>query len=219
MKKYIKNGIVGSMVATAIAVPSFLAIQQVEQNKRTVAEYEAIIDQHQAETDRLLKVVEESKEEVSAKARQIQELESENQSLEGVRSTIIDNVGYYPSIYERSLVEKLVECEAGIESMEGKIAVVNVILNRIKSEKFPDTISEVIYQQNQFEPISSGVIYEKIPSEETKEAVKRAFLGERVVGSDVIYFWASWLDKSNSIWNHVDISTTIGVHHFGRSWN
>ena len=113
----------------------------------------------------------------------------------------------------------MVECEAGAESIEGKIAVVNVVLNRIKADEFPNSISGVIYQKNQFEPVISGAIDIKTPSEESKEAVKRAFLGERVVDEGILYFWASWLDGSNPLWNHVEIVETLGVHHFGRSWN
>ena len=77
----------------------------------------------------------------------------------------------------------------------------------------------MIYQKNQFEPVVVGIIDNKQASQESVEAVKRAFLGERVVDSDIVNFWASWLDSNNDIWNHVEIVTTIGVHHFGRGWN
>lgn len=219
MNKHIKRILAGGVVVTTVAIPYTMAHKQKELNEKIIVEYEAIIEQHQAEVDSLLKSAEEVQAELDSKNKQIQELEAENQALEGVRSIIIDNVGYYPSTYERQLLERLVECEAGAESLTGKIAVANVVLNRIKSEKFPDSISDVIYQKNQFEPAITGVINTKTPSEESKKAVKMAFMGERAVGSDILYFWASWLDRSNSIWHHVDISKTIGVHHFGKGWN
>lgn len=226
MKKHIKKIIAGGIVATAVAVPTSLAIHQKVVNERMVADHEKsiknyrnIIKGHQAEADRLLKCVQEAQNELDAKSKQIQELEAENKSLEGVRSTIISNVGYYPNTYERELLERLVECEAGGESMTGKIAVVNVVLNRIKSNKFPNSISKVIYQKNQFEPVVTGIIDNKVPSADSKEAVKRAFLGEKVIDSDILNFWASWLDSEHELWKHIDIVTTIGVHHFGREWH
>lgn len=219
MNKHIKRILAGGVVVTTVAIPFTIAHKQKELNEKIIVEYEAIIEQHQAEVDSLLKSAEEVQAELDSKNKQIQELEAENQALEGVRSIIIDNVGYYPSTYERQLLERLVECEAGAESMTGKIAVVNVVLNRIKSDDFPDSITDVIYQKNQFEPVVVGIINNKQASQESVEAVKRAFLGERAVDSDIVNFWASWLDSNNDIWNHVEIVTTIGVHHFGRGWN
>lgn len=218
MNKHIKRILVGGVVVTAVAIPYTMAHKQKELNEKIIVEYEAIIEQHQAEVDSLLKSAEEVQAELDSKNKQIQELEAENQALEGVRSIIIDNVGYYPSTYERQLLERLVECEAGAESMTGKIAVVNVVLNRIKSDDFPDSITDVIYQKNQFEPVVVGIIDNKQASQESIEAVKRAFTGEKVVDSDIVNFWASWLDSDNDLWNHVEIVTTIGVHHFGRGW-
>lgn len=49
---------------------------------------------------------------------------------------------------ERHLLEQLVEAEAKGESLMGKIAVANVVLNRVQSDEFPDTITEVIMQKN-----------------------------------------------------------------------
>lgn len=219
MNKHIKRILVGGVVVTAVAHPYTMVHKQKELNEKIIVEYEAIIEQHQAEVDSLLKSAEEVQAELDSKNKQIQELEAENQALEGVRSIIIDNVGYYPSTYERQLLERLVECEAGAESMTGKIAVVNVVLNRIKSDDFPDSITDVIYQKNQFEPVVVGIIDNKQASQESVEAVKRAFLGERAVDSDIVNFWASWLDSNNDIWNHIEIVTTIGVHHFGKGWN
>lgn len=226
MRFNFKKALVGGIVAVGVTVPTSLFINQrnINQdiNEQLNAEKEAYkvqIQEHEQETDEMLKRIESLGAEIEALNKTNKELESDNKSLEGVRSIIIDNVGYFPKDYERELLERLVECEAGAESMEGKIAVVNVVLNRIKSEKFPDSISEVIYQKNQFEPVVTGAIYQKTPSEESKEAVKRAFLGERVIDEGILYFWASWLDSSNDLWNHVEIVETIGVHHFGRSWN
>jgi len=54
------------------------------------------------------------------------------------------------------ILAAIIECEAGGESYEGKIGVGAVVMNRVNSPLFPNTISEVIYQSGQFEPVSMG---------------------------------------------------------------
>lgn len=204
--------LLSSMIFDSIYINKYVKLLEKQE------QYKIQIQEHEQEAKQLTEEVTSKSELIESLQQQINQLEAENQSLEGVQQTIIDNVGYFPSTSERQLLERLVECEAGGESMTGKIAVVNVVLNRIKSDDFPDSITNVIYQKNQFEPVVTGIIYQKTPSAESKEAVKRAFKGEKVVDSDIVNFWASWLDSDNEIWNHVEIVTTIGVHHFGRGW-
>lgn len=55
-----------------------------------------------------------------------------------------------------TLFASLIYCEAGGECYEGKLAVACVVVNRIKSSKYPDTLSGVIYQSGQFSPVASG---------------------------------------------------------------
>ena len=57
---------------------------------------------------------------------------------------------------DRYLLANLIYCEAGGEPYEGQVAVGAVVMNRVLSSKFPDTISGVIYQRNQFSPVKSG---------------------------------------------------------------
>ncbi|MGN0291845.1 MAG: cell wall hydrolase, partial [Lachnospiraceae bacterium] len=54
------------------------------------------------------------------------------------------------------LLAALIECEAGGESYEGKLAVGSVVLNRVASSYFPNTMVGVIYQSGQFSPVASG---------------------------------------------------------------
>ena len=120
---------------------------------------------------------------------------------------------------ELDLLYRLVECEAGGENEEGKIAVANVVFNRVRSEKFPDTLSEVIYQPYQFEPVLTEKIDNVVASEETILAVNKAVNGVKIIDDDVVYFWAKWLDKTHEIWQACPIVKTIGVHHFSNIWN
>ena len=50
----------------------------------------------------------------------------------------------------------IIYCEAGAEPYQGKVAVGAVIMNRVRSSRFPNTISGVIYQKGQFGPAITG---------------------------------------------------------------
>lgn len=77
---------------------------------------------------------------------------------------------------------RIVQAEAGCEDLRGKILVANVVLNRVKDQRFPDSVSEVVFQYSgdtaQFSPVSDGSFYEVCVSNETIEAVNRALRGE-----------------------------------------
>lgn len=57
---------------------------------------------------------------------------------------------------DRYLLANLIYCEAGGEPYEGQVAVGAVVMNRVMSAKFPDTVVGVIYQKRQFSPVASG---------------------------------------------------------------
>ena len=57
---------------------------------------------------------------------------------------------------DRYLLANLIYCEAGGEPYEGQVAVGAVVINRVLSSVFPNTLSGVIYQSRQFEPVSTG---------------------------------------------------------------
>lgn len=85
--------------------------------------------------------------------------------------TLINNL----STYDKYLLAKIVQCETGNQGKDAKIAVVTVILNRVLSEDFPNTVEEVIFEnQNgiyQFSPISDGNWYVKEPTEEDFDVI------------------------------------------------
>lgn len=225
MKVNIKRMITVGIAATCLAVPTSLFLNQrnvnelIQEQRRIEQEAHKVqIQEHEQETEVLLNQIQDLCAEIEGLNKINKELQSKNNELEGVRFTISNNLGYEVKVGEIILLQKLVEAEAGGESMPGKIAVVNVVMNRIRSNSFPDTITDVIYQKNQFEPVVTGVIYKKTPSDETKEAVRRALMGESVIPEDIVNFWATWLDKNNHVWNHLTPVLTIGVHHFAREW-
>ena len=110
---------------------------------------------------------------------------------------------------------RIIEAEAGGESGEGKLAVANVVLNRVASGSYPDTIYDVIFDTKygtQFEPTSNGAIY-NTPSEESIEAAKRALSGENNIGGALYFFNPSLVD---AVWIRTNCTyiQTIGCHNF-----
>ena len=77
---------------------------------------------------------------------------------------------------------RIVEAEAGGEDQDGKLLVANVVLNRVNSELFPDSVVDVVMQKEQgiaqFSPTVDGRYQSVKISEDTKEAVGRAIYGE-----------------------------------------
>ena len=119
------------------------------------------------------------------------------------------------SASERELLERLVEAEAKGESLAGKIAVVNVVLNRVRDEDFPDTITEVIFQKGQFSPVSNDSIHNQTPSEESRLAVQKAVdEGYRVFGDKVLYFCNPELSTSRWMIRTKKEAMKIGRHTF-----
>jgi hypothetical protein len=91
---------------------------------------------------------------------------------------------------DTTLLAAIIYCEAGNQSYEGKVAVGAVVMNRVYSASFPNTISEVIYQSGQFTPASSGALASAlangVPSS-CYDAAVAALNGENPVGS-ALYF-------------------------------
>lgn len=217
----IKKSLVAGAVAMCVAVPSVLYENQVDQTNdlmKKVEQQQGQLEHQQKEADSLHKEIKEQSKELDTIKNKNKELTEKNQELEGIRNLVLDTVGYIPSREEIQLLENLVECEAGAEPYAGKVAVANVVFNRVKSDKFPNNIHDVIYQHNQFEPVVTGMIYNRTASEDSKKAVKDAIQGKKAVDSDIYNFWADYLPAGNDLWNHIPVQFTIGTTCFGKEW-
>ncbi|SDZ94487.1 N-acetylmuramoyl-L-alanine amidase [Thalassobacillus cyri] len=114
---------------------------------------------------------------------------------------------------EKDVLARLVEAEAKGESYGGKVAVAAVVLNRVDSKEFPDTIKDVIYDGYQFSPVLNGTISQPA-SEESKQAVREA-IAHHGLGSGSLYFFNP--DKAdNAFLNQREVTTIIGNHVFAR---
>ena len=92
---------------------------------------------------------------------------------------------------DRELLASLIFCEAGNQPYEGQVAVGAVVMNRVKSGAYPNTISEVIYQSGQFTPAMTGwldsVRANAGYTASAMQAAEEALAGSSPVG-DCLYF-------------------------------
>lgn len=75
---------------------------------------------------------------------------------------------------DRYLLANLIYCEAGGEPYEGQLAVGSVVMNRVLSSVFPDTVVGVIYQRKQFSPVASGRLELALSANKATESCYRA---------------------------------------------
>jgi N-acetylmuramoyl-L-alanine amidase len=107
-------------------------------------------------------------------------------------------------------LSRIISCESGNQSLTGKIAVGNVVMNRVASSKFPNTVYSVIFQKNQFSPASSGSI-KKSPNAESVVAAKLVMEG--VTALDGVLFFNRAGASSYASRNRTYVAT-IGDHAF-----
>lgn len=124
---------------------------------------------------------------------------------------------YYELNYDAELLywlPQIINAEAKFEPLAGQIGVGNVVMNRLRSPDFPDTIFEVIYDTEhtvQFEPISTGGIFQE-PTEQATIAAYLCLEGYSTVGGSLYFvnpeFGSGWFDSS------LELVETIGHHNF-----
>lgn len=120
------------------------------------------------------------------------------------------------------ILMRIVEAEAGNQDVEGRLLVANVVLNRVASEKFPDSVREVVFQEehgvNQFSPVSNGSIWTVKVSEETDEAVGRALEGEDISDGALYFVARKYADDGKLGWfdRHLTYLFEHGGHEFFR---
>lgn len=128
-----------------------------------------------------------------------------------VNKILADSAGGNTS--DVQLLARAINGEARGESYEGQVAVGAVILNRVKSSEFPNTIAGVIYQPGAFTAVSDGQI--NVPLDESSSVVKAA--QDALNGWDptngCVYYFNPNTATNKWIWSK-QIVTTIGKHNF-----
>lgn len=112
------------------------------------------------------------------------------------------------------LMAKMIHAEARGESDMGQLAVGAVIMNRMKSDLFPNTMSGVLYQKNQFTAVQDGQFHSLNPDQRAMDAAQKAALGQDPTGG-ALFYWNP--KKANNAWlNQKPILVTIGNHVFAK---
>lgn len=110
------------------------------------------------------------------------------------------------------LLAKIAMAEAEGEDVEGKALVIWVVLNRVWSDDFPDSISEVIYQKGQFSPINNGRFDRVEPDEDCYRALELIQTEGWDESQGALYFES----ESTSDWHKKNLSFLFkyGNHYF-----
>ena len=127
---------------------------------------------------------------------------------------------YELSMQDYNALLRIVQAEAGNEDENGKKLVAGVVLNRVKHEDFPDTVEEVVLQNEngvyQFSPVMNGTYYSVSVSDETKEAVDKVLLGEDITEGALYFAAREYADTEKMKWFDVSLEKLFvyGGHEF-----
>lgn len=111
---------------------------------------------------------------------------------------------------EAQMLMKIAMAEAESDGIEGQAMVMAVVLNRVKDERFPDSIEEVIFQKNQFSPIVDGRYYKAEPDLNSHLALAEIEKGN-FDDVDALYF-----ENASESWqaSNCKYIETVGHHRF-----
>jgi len=133
-----KSKVSGLISQTSHSISQYA--DQISDAERRAYEYEQEIKQKESNIEELKKKYEEELAMSRAAA---------NASWRDISEVSFDE-------NDRYLLANLIYCEAGAEPYDGKVAVGSVVINRVLSSKYPDSVLGVIYQRGQFSPVASG---------------------------------------------------------------
>lgn len=154
------------------------------------------------------------KMEVYATSRFQEGIQKVSQEIEANMMSPSENNIYTEQIHisdeDAKILKKIAQAEANADGVEGKAMVMQVVLNRVESSTFPDTIKDVVFQSGQFSPISDGRYNKAIPDEECDKALYEVVTGEY---SDVE---SLFFDNCKNSWasKHREYDCTVGHHKF-----
>jgi len=192
---------------------------EAERVAKEKAEEEARVEAEKAEAERVAKEKEaeqkaEAETEVASvpaeKEEQKVQTSSTNKEQGEVKSEPVEKKENNNSNSANSLLlAKLVESEAKGEPYEGKVAVAEVVLARVNSSQFPNSIEGVIYQKGQFQVVSNGSINNE-PSQESINASNEALAGSNYSNGALFFYnpriatdrWQDSLTTTTVIGNH-----------------
>lgn len=116
--------------------------------------------------------------------------------------TTAESITLYDTLSENeiAMIEITIQHEVGNFSKEYKTYVAELIRNRLISEDFPNTVTEVLFQKSQFQGISNWLYSGITPDEETKEVVKEVFSAEGTSHSATYYYNPELSEYDSLVW-------------------
>ncbi len=130
-----------------------------------------------------------AEEQAAAEQAAMEQAAAEQAAAE--QAAVQQTAAYSASASDQTLLAAIIFCEAGNQPYEGQVAVGAVILNRVRSAVYPNSIAEVIYQSGQFGPAMSGWLDTVLASggytDTAMQAAADALAGSNPIG-DCLYF-------------------------------
>ena len=180
--------------------------EEEEQQKKTVSDIENEVEEMEEEIDQT--VVSEKK---TAETEPVTEAASVQPEL-----VVPENSIYVITAEDYDALLRIVEAEASGEDETGRLLVANVVLNRVRSAAFPNTVSEVVYQRKngkaQFSPVHTGKIARVTVSDATRAAVARALVGEDVSEGALYFVNPTLADAGNLKWFREHLTLLFAYH-------
>lgn len=129
----------------------------------------------------------------------------------GINSSSTGTGGSSSNTNDLNILSRIIYAESRGEPYSGQVAIGAVVLNRVKSSSFPNTISGVVYQQGAFTAVSDGQI-NLTPNDTAKKAAQDALNGwDPTYGA--IYYFNPATATNKWIWSRPQ-TVTIGRHRF-----
>lgn len=123
---------------------------------------------------------------------------------------------------ELDVLARIVEAEAGGEDLEGKILVANVVINRVLDDAFPDSVTDVVFQQEngryQFSPVGDGRYHNVRVSEDSYLAAYYALLGQDNSEGALYFVARAYAEEERMRWFDENLTPLFahGGHEFFR---
>ena len=153
---------------------------EIEEAQKKVAEIEGRLEQQKSVLDEWME-----------KARREEEEAAKNQNNGGGGTDFAGGTSNNGAVNaqggEMDILAAIIHCEASGEGYEGQLAVGAVIMNRVRSSRFPNTITGVVYQAGQFSPVASGrfilALSQGLASASCRQAAQDAIKGKSNIGN------------------------------------
>lgn len=160
----------------------------VKETSASMADYEDQISEKEKELLEYEKQLRESENNIATLQAKLEEEMKLSQQAAAAGFTDLSQIAFEAG--DIDLLAAIIECEAGGEPYTGKVAVGNVVMNRVKSAVFPNTVLEVIYQNRQFSPVGSGrfaIVLARGANAECYQAAQDAMAGAAPVGNCLFF--------------------------------